>query len=66
MLVLDIIINYLVSCILGLMGAVMLYVLCYIWRDGNMLVHGISDHGDSFAHGEGGEDRADSKTVDVT
>ena len=59
-------ITILVTCILGFVAAMVLYVFCYVWCDGDMLVHCISNQGDAFAHGESGEDCADSKSVDVT
>ena len=58
--VLDLIICYLATCILGAMVAVVLDVLGYVWRDGDVFVHDISNYGDSLAHGEGCEDGADS------
>ena len=57
---------FLVSCVLGLVAAVALNVCCYVWSYCNMFVHGISNYGDSLAHGECGEDCADSQTVDMT
>lgn len=57
---------FLVSCILGVMGAMALDVIGYVWSYCNMFVHGISNYGDSLAHGECGEDCADSQTVDMT
>lgn len=44
---------FLVSCVLGLVAAVVLDVIGYVWCDGDVLVHGISNYGDSLAHGEG-------------
>lgn len=57
---------FLVSCILGVMGAMALDVIGYVWSDGDVLVHGIPNYGDSLAHGERGEDCANSQTVDMT
>lgn len=44
---------FLVSCVLGLVAAVVLDVIGYVWCDGDVLVHDISNYGDSLAHGEG-------------
>lgn len=57
---------FLVSCILGFVAAVASDVIGYVWRDGDVLVHDISNYGDSLAHSECGEDCADSQTVDMT
>ena len=57
---------FLVSCVLGFVAAVALYVRCYVWSYCNMLVHGVSNYGDSLAHGECSKNCADSQTVDMT
>lgn len=44
---------FLVSCVLGLVAAVVLDVIGYVWCDGDVFVHDISNYGDSLAHGEG-------------
>ena len=44
---------FLVSCVLSFVAAVALNVCCYVWSYCNMFVHGISNYGDSLAHGEG-------------
>ena len=56
----------LATCILGAMAAVVPDEIGYVWRDGDVLVHDISNYGDSLAHGECGEDCADSQTIDMT
>lgn len=44
---------FLATCILGVMAAVAPDVIGYVWRDGDVFVHGISNYGDPLAHGEG-------------
>ena len=51
---------FLVSCVLGLVAAVVLDVIGYVWCDGDVFVHGISNYGDSLAHGECSKNCADS------
>ena len=57
---------FLVSCILGVMAAVAPDVIGYVWCDGDVLVHDISNYGDSLAHGECSKNCSDSQTVDMT
>ena len=56
---------FLVSCVLGLVAAVALNVCCYVWSYCNMFVHGISNYGDSLAHGECSKNCSDSQAVDM-
>lgn len=57
---------FLVSCVLSFVGAVAPDVIGYVWCDGDVLVHDISNYGDSLAHGECSKNCADSQTVDMT
>ena len=57
---------FLVSCVLGLVAAVVLDVIGYVWCDGDVFVHGISNYGDSLAHGECSKNCSDSQAVDMT
>ena len=57
---------FLATCILGVMAAVAPDVIGYVWCDGDVLVHGVSNYGDSLAHGEGSKNCSDSQAVDMT
>ena len=57
---------FLVSCVLGVMAAVAPDVIGYVWCDGDVLVHDISNYGDSLAHGECSKNCSDSQAVDMT